>query len=106
MKIMMRKLLTKWSCLPIFTMSKSSKKTLDLNFPDEFDTTTASAKDYFDLMSDTNIMTDFVKHTNTYSKCNIKQSGEGNSVFTQVKPICDLLCCVRENNFFCIIWPG
>jgi hypothetical protein len=42
-------------------MSKSSTKTLDLNFPDGFDTTTASPKDYFDLMSDANIMTDFVR---------------------------------------------
>jgi hypothetical protein len=53
-------------------MSKSSTKTLDLNFPNGFDTTTVSAKDYFDLMSDANIMTDFV--WNMLKKFKNKQS--------------------------------
>jgi len=50
-------------------------------FPNGFDNTTASAKDYFDLMFDANIMADFVRHTNNYAKWKMEQSGEVDSVW-------------------------
>ena len=72
-------------------------------FPDGFDTIIASAKDYFDLLFDANIMTNFVIDIQTIMQsAKSNNQGEVDSVFTQVKPICDLLCCVRENNFCCI----
>ena len=66
-------------------------------FPDGFDTIIASAKDYFDLMFDANSMTNFVIDIQTITQsAKSNNRGEVDSVFTQVKPICDLLCCVRE----------
>ena len=84
----------------IFTMWKLIQyfnEDIGPQFPDGFDTIIASAKDYFDLMFDANSMTNFVIDIQTITQsAKSNNRGEVDSVFTQVKPICDLLCCVRE----------
>jgi hypothetical protein len=53
-------------------------------FPADFDVTTATAKDYFDLMFSPNIISDIVRHTNKYALWKMAEKGEEDRVWYEV----------------------